>query len=134
MHNVWQAFTAAGAICWRDVTKPHSWAAYGSLPGKVSVIIPVSHHHLPLIQPLDNSASQHCNNPSRELILHTILQETDSTRADSWCSVQACINLFGSALQALNEEKGIAQTLRAVLSLDPPPHEVIVVDGGSTDR
>ena len=37
-------------------------------------------------------------------------------------------------LQALNEGKCIAETLQVVQSLHPPPHEVIVVDGGSTDR
>lgn len=37
-------------------------------------------------------------------------------------------------LQALNEEKCIADTLQIVQALDPSPHEVIVVDGGSTDR
>lgn len=37
-------------------------------------------------------------------------------------------------LQALNEEKCIAETLSTVMSLDPKPSEVIVVDGGSQDR
>ena len=41
-------------------------------------------------------------------------------------------DVFG--LQALNEEKCIAETLQIVRSLEPSPHEVIVVDGGSTDR
>ena len=38
------------------------------------------------------------------------------------------------SLQALNEEKGIAQTLEAVHFLDPEAFEVILVDGGSQDR
>ncbi|KAI8476603.1 MAG: nucleotide-diphospho-sugar transferase [Monoraphidium minutum] len=33
----------------------------------------------------------------------------------------------------LNEAKGIRETLDALQRLDPPPHEIIVVDGGSTD-
>ena len=43
--------------------------------------------------------------------------------------VQMC-----AGMQVLNEEKCIAETLQIVLSLEPPAHEVIVVDGGSTDR
>ena len=35
-------------------------------------------------------------------------------------------------IPALNEEKNIAATLRSILPLGP--HEIIVVDGGSTDR
>lgn len=34
---------------------------------------------------------------------------------------------------ALNESKGIADTVAYLWSLEPPPMEVIVVDGGSTD-
>ena len=37
-------------------------------------------------------------------------------------------------LQALNEEKGIAATLKSVQTLDPPAYEIFVVDGGSQDR
>lgn len=37
-------------------------------------------------------------------------------------------------VQALNEEKQIEATVKCLRHLDPPAHEVIVVDGGSTDR
>ena len=37
-------------------------------------------------------------------------------------------------VQALNEERAIADTIREVGQMQPPPLEVIVVDGGSTDR
>lgn len=43
-------------------------------------------------------------------------------------------HIYSSYFQALNEEKCIEVTLRAVQALDPPPHEIIVVDGGSHDR
>ena len=36
--------------------------------------------------------------------------------------------------QALNEEKGIEDALRYLESCRPPPHEIVVVDGGSRDR
>ena len=35
-------------------------------------------------------------------------------------------------IPALNEEKSIAATLESVMAVEP--HEIIVVDGGSTDR
>ncbi len=37
-------------------------------------------------------------------------------------------------MQALNEEKQIEKTIQNLLYLGPPAHEVIVIDGGSTDR
>ena len=37
-------------------------------------------------------------------------------------------------LQALNEETGIQQTLAYLQQCRPLLHEVIVVDGGSSDR
>ncbi|EIE27508.1 nucleotide-diphospho-sugar transferase [Coccomyxa subellipsoidea C-169] len=37
-------------------------------------------------------------------------------------------------MQALNEEKQIEKTIQNLLYLEPPAHEVIVIDGGSTDR
>ncbi|KAK9917082.1 hypothetical protein WJX75_000749 [Coccomyxa subellipsoidea] len=37
-------------------------------------------------------------------------------------------------IPALNEEKQIEATVKCLLHLYPPAHEVIVVDGGSTDR
>ncbi len=37
-------------------------------------------------------------------------------------------------MQALNEERCIADTIWQVKLMKPPPLEIIVVDGGSTDR
>jgi glycosyltransferase involved in cell wall biosynthesis len=38
------------------------------------------------------------------------------------------------ATQALNEERCIVSTMQQLKQLKPPPLEIIVVDGGSTDR
>lgn len=38
------------------------------------------------------------------------------------------------AMQALNEEVQIRDCVRSLRELDPPVHEIIVVDGGSIDR
>lgn len=35
--------------------------------------------------------------------------------------------------QVLNERKGILATLQQLQQLEPPPAEVVVVDGGSSD-
>lgn len=37
-------------------------------------------------------------------------------------------------IPVLNEASGLARTLRYLTILDPPPHEIIVVDGGSIDE
>ena len=37
-------------------------------------------------------------------------------------------------LQALNEEAGIAATVASLARMIPSPAEIIVADGGSTDR
>ena len=37
-------------------------------------------------------------------------------------------------MQVLNEEEQIVETVQAIRSLEPPAHEIIVVDGGSQDR
>ena len=37
-------------------------------------------------------------------------------------------------LQALNEESQIRDCVRSLRELDPPAHEILVVDGGSNDR
>jgi hypothetical protein len=38
------------------------------------------------------------------------------------------------SMQALNEESLIRDSIRSIRELDPPAHEIIVVDGGSDDR
>lgn len=42
-----------------------------------------------------------------------------------------CILLY---VQALNEEKQIGATIQTLRELQPPAHEIIVIDGGSSDR
>ena len=37
-------------------------------------------------------------------------------------------------MQALNEESQIRDCVRSLRELDPPAHEILVVDGGSDDR
>ena len=37
-------------------------------------------------------------------------------------------------MQALNEESQIRDCVRSLRELDPPAHEILVVDGGSNDR
>ena len=37
-------------------------------------------------------------------------------------------------MQALNEESQIRDCVRSLRELDPPAHEIFVVDGGSDDR
>lgn len=45
----------------------------------------------------------------------------------------ACAALWLPVLQVLNESAGVMSTLKMLSELQPPPAEVIVVDGGSTD-
>ena len=45
-----------------------------------------------------------------------------------------CQPLTPSHYQALNEELCIREAVEKLLRLKPPPCEIIVVDGGSTDR
>ncbi len=46
----------------------------------------------------------------------------------------SCKNDKQCGLQAYNEEKGLQATLNHLKQLSPAPHEIIVVDGGSSDR
>ncbi|KAL3139074.1 hypothetical protein ABBQ32_005871 [Trebouxia sp. C0010 RCD-2024] len=58
----------------------------------------------------------------------------DVTKQRSWTDYSTLPDRVSIIIPALNEEKCIADTLQIVQALDPSPHEVIVVDGGSTDR
>lgn len=46
----------------------------------------------------------------------------------------ARLNFWLALVQVLNEEKGLANCLQYFQSLDTPPHQIVVVDGGSEDR
>lgn len=123
-----QALTATGAVCWRDVTKQHSWTEYAGLPGKVSVIIPVSLTHTAYdltTQTYPTQCSMSTDRPASEHLCSAAAVRIAALSAHA----QLCVGL-----QALNEEKCIAETLQSIQSLDPLPHETILVDGGSTDR
>lgn len=56
---------------------------------------------------------------------------SENTDWDDYAALPAQVSLI---IPVLNEEKCIADTLEMVLSLEPQPWEVIVVDGGSQDR
>ncbi|DBA74661.1 TPA: hypothetical protein ACH3X2_009411 [Trebouxia sp. C0005] len=56
------------------------------------------------------------------------------TKPYSWAAYHEYPGKVSLIIPALNEEKCIATTLSAVQSLDPLPHEILVVDGGSHDR
>ena len=76
-----------------------------------------------------NTTEVHTVPHSEVLLLGLCLPHCDSQCICSPNPTCLCANL-----QALNEGKCIAETLQVVQSLHPPPHEIIVVDGGSTDR
>ena len=46
----------------------------------------------------------------------------------------AAILVHCMLMQALNEESQIRDSVRNLRELDPPAHEILVVDGGSNDR
>lgn len=56
------------------------------------------------------------------------------TQPYSWAAYHEYPGKVSLIIPALNEEKCIATTLSAVQSLNPLPHEILVVDGGSHDR
>ncbi|KAL0037584.1 hypothetical protein WJX77_003760 [Trebouxia sp. C0004] len=56
------------------------------------------------------------------------------TKPYSWAAYHEYPGKVSLIIPALNEEKCIAATLRAVQSLNPLPYEILVVDGGSHDR